>query len=176
MHGGPTSELRAVPLPEPVVRSVRRRSTVLGLTVLGLGLIIGPTLIIWPFSLVPYADPFRFGVVMFGGMAAFCVFGAGAMTLGARACVSSGHLKLSDVRVTRAGLMFFWVLGTMSAPLAWGSLALIVAAPPSDFRPEVTFDASAWLYVALLLFASALTWACFFRLRRVLWRSGYVPR
>lgn len=176
MHRGSRSELQAVPLPEPVIRSVRRRSLVLGLTVFALSLIIGPILVIWPFGLVPYGDPFRLGVVMFAGIAAFCVFGAGAMTLGARACVSSGYLKQSDVRVTRAGLMFFWVLGTMSALLAWGILALIVAAPPSDFRPDVQFDASAWLYVALLLFAAALTWACFFVLRPVLWRSPYVPK
>ncbi|MGH3947834.1 MAG: hypothetical protein ACRDSE_01730 [Pseudonocardiaceae bacterium] len=176
MHGGPVYALQAVPIPEPLIRTIRRRSTSLGLAVLGLSLIIGPVLVIWPYSLVPYGDPIRIGVVMFGGMTAFCVFGSGAMTLGARACVSTGYLKLSDMRVTRAALMFFLVLSTMTALLAWGALALILSSPPDRFRPEVQFDASAWLYVLLLMFAAALTAVCFFGLRPVLWRSNYVPK
>ncbi|MQA64097.1 MAG: hypothetical protein GEU86_22175 [Actinophytocola sp.] len=169
-------DLRAVPIPEPVIRSVRRRSTRLGLTVFGLGLIIGPALVIWPFSLVPSGYPLRPGMVMFGGMAAFCLLGSGAMTLGARACVSSGYLKLTDMRVTRAALMFFLVLATMSAPLAWGVFALIAGTRPSESRPDVSFDASAWLYIFLLMSAVALTWLCFFGLRSVLWRSEYAPK
>lgn len=175
-HGEPLYAVRAVPVPEQFVRILRRRSMWLGLVTLPLSLVIAPVLLRWPYGLVPYGDPIRPGVVMFAGMAAFGMFGSGAMALGARACVKSGYLRFTDVRVTRAALAGLWFLTTIFALLAWGVLALVLSSPPDRYRQEVQFDASAWLYVLLLMLAVAASTACFFGLRNVLWRSPYVIR
>jgi hypothetical protein len=142
---------RFIPLPEPIIRSIRQRSTRVGLVVFGLSLVIAPALALWPLSLVPSGEPFRIGVVLFAGLTGLSVFAAGAFTLGARACVSTGYLKLNDMRITRAGLIGSLVLSGMTAPVAWGVFALAI----------IRFDAVALLYVLLLAASFALSLACF---------------
>lgn len=166
----------SVPLPDPLVRTIRTRATALGVAVVVLGLAAVPTLLIAPYSLVPYADPVRIGVLLFAGMTGFCLVGAGVFTLVGRACMAAGHLKLSTMRVVRAALLFFGVLSTISGLVAWGVLALITSSPPERYRDDVQFGGGESLYVLLLLGAVALIWTCFFALRPVLWRSQYVAK
>ncbi|WP_034270212.1 hypothetical protein [Haloechinothrix halophila] len=166
----------SVPLPDRLVRTIRTRSTALGVTVLVLSLAAVPTLLIAPYSLVPYADPLRLGVPLFAGITGCCLVGAGVFTLVARGSVADSHLRLNTMRVTRAGLLFAVVLSTISGLVAWGVLALVASTPPERYRDEVQFDTGEWLYVLLLFGAIALIWACFFALRPVLWRSRYVAR
>ncbi|GAA5119015.1 hypothetical protein [Haloechinothrix salitolerans] len=166
----------SVPLPDPLVRTIRTRATALGVTVLVLSVAAVPALLLIPSGLLPYDDPLRLGVPLFAGITGCCLVGAGVFTLVARGSVADGHLRLNTMRVTRAGLLFAVVLSTISGLVAWGVLALVASTPPERYRDEVQFDTGDWLYVLLLFGAIALIWVCFFVLRPVLWRSRYVAR
>lgn len=165
-----------VPLPDSLVRTTRTRSTAMGVVVLVLGLAATSVLLVLPASLVPYDDPLRIGVPLFAGITGFCLVGAGAVTLGARTCVTVGQLKLNTMRVVRATLLLFVVLSTIAGLVAGGVLALIASSPPERYRDEVQFGTGEWLYVLLLLGSVALIWTCFFALRPVLWRSQHVAK
>lgn len=73
--------------------------------------------------------------------------------------------------------MFCWLLGALSALMAFGTLKLVVSTPPHEHRATVRFDGPDWLYVLLLVTAAALRGLAFFAIRRVLWRprDGWGP-
>ncbi len=165
-----------VPLSDPLVRAIRTRSIALGVVVLLYSLGAIPTLVLTPYSLVPYADPMRMGVPLFAGMTGFSLVGAGVFTLVGRACVATGYLAVKIMRAVRAALLLFVVLSAVSSLIAWGLLALITSTSPERYRDDVRFGTGELLYVLLLLGAVALIWTCFFALRPVLWRSQYVAK
>lgn len=65
--------------------------------------------------------------------------------------------------------MFCWLLGAVSAVMAFGTLKLVLSTPPQEHRATVRFDGPDWLDV-LLLTAAAVCGVAFFAIRRVLWR------